>query len=72
MLVLYTDGLVERRDRSLRDGLETLAVAGAALRESSVAALVTGLLAHAVDERDDVCVLVASWTPDGTSTGPVR
>ena len=69
LLVLYTDGLVERRDRSLPDGLTALAVAGAALRESSVGALVTGLLAHAVDERDDVCVLVASWTP-GTSTRP--
>ena len=33
LLVLYTDGLVERRDRSLLDGLEVLATAGAELRE---------------------------------------
>jgi serine phosphatase RsbU (regulator of sigma subunit) len=63
LLVLYTDGLVERRDRSLREGLDTLAAAGAGLRQSPVSALVTGLVAHSVDERDDVCVLVASWTP---------
>ena len=66
--MLYTDGLVERRDRPLRDGLNALAVAGAALRETARSrTLVTGLLEHAGDERDDVCVLVAAWTPS-TST----
>jgi serine phosphatase RsbU (regulator of sigma subunit) len=63
LLVLYTDGLVERRDRPLPDGLHALATAGAALGEGSVSDLVTGLLVRAGDERDDVCVLVASWTP---------
>ncbi|WP_421733042.1 SpoIIE family protein phosphatase [Cellulomonas sp.] len=63
LLMLYTDGLVERRGRPLLDGLEDLATAGAALRESSVSALVSGLLTHAGDERDDVCVLVVSWSP---------
>ncbi|WP_456789215.1 SpoIIE family protein phosphatase [Cellulomonas sp. P5_C5] len=63
LLVLYTDGLVERRDRSLHDGLEALASAGAALLESSVAALVTGLLERAPADLDDVCVLVATWSP---------
>lgn len=63
LLMLYTDGLVERRGRPLLGGLEDLAAAGAALRESSVSALVTGLLTHAGDERDDVCVLVVSWSP---------
>lgn len=63
LLVLYTDGLVERRGRPLLDGLEDLADAGSALRESSVSALVTGLLTHAGDERDDVCVLVVEWSP---------
>ncbi|WP_421740240.1 SpoIIE family protein phosphatase [Cellulomonas sp.] len=61
LLMLYTDGLVERRGRPLLDGLEDLAESGAALRESSVSALVTGLLTHAGDERDDVCVLVVAW-----------
>ena len=32
LLVLYTDGLVERRDRTLREGLESLATVGPALR----------------------------------------
>ncbi|GEK23235.1 PP2C family protein-serine/threonine phosphatase [Cellulomonas xylanilytica] len=69
-LILYTDGLVERRDRPLLDGLEALASAGVALRETSVGALVTGLLGQARDERDDVCVLVASWTPGDPATRP--
>jgi hypothetical protein len=63
LLMLYTDGLVERRGQPLLDGLEDLADAGAALRESSVSELVAGLLTHAGDERDDVCVLVVSWNP---------
>lgn len=63
VLVLYTDGLVERRDRPLPDGLHALATAGAALGNGSVSDLVTGLLVRAGDVRDDVCVLVASWTP---------
>src|SRR6478609_3696654 len=67
LLVLYTDGLIERRNRSLREGLDALAEAGAALREptGSVSSLVTDLLAHAGDERDDVCVLVMAWSGDG-------
>jgi len=65
LLVLYTDGLVERRDRPLPDGLHALATAGPALGDGSVADLVTGLLARAGDQRDDVCVLVAAWTPHG-------
>jgi hypothetical protein len=62
LLVLYTDGLVERRDRPLGDGLEMFAAA-AARREGSVSSLVSGLLSHAADVSDDVCVLVASWSP---------
>ena len=63
LLVLYTDGLIERRDRALRTGLDALADAGAGLLEptGSVASLVTDLLAHGDDERDDVCVLVLTW-----------
>jgi serine phosphatase RsbU (regulator of sigma subunit)/anti-sigma regulatory factor (Ser/Thr protein kinase) len=63
-LLLYTDGLVERRDRSLDDGLALLgtaaaSVAGQPLGEA-VRTLTTSLLA---DERgrDDVCVLLLSW-----------
>ncbi|WP_456845338.1 PP2C family protein-serine/threonine phosphatase [Cellulomonas sp. P5_C6] len=67
LLVLYTDGLVERRDRPLAEGLDVLAEAAADLLEpsGSVTSLVTDLLAHAGGERDDVCVLVASWAGAG-------
>ena len=67
LLVLYTDGLIERRNRSLREGLDALAEASAALLEpgGSVSSLVTDLLVHAGDERDDVCVLVMAWSGDG-------
>lgn len=69
-LVLYTDGLVERRNRSLRAGLDALAEATAALLEppGSVGSLVDELLTHADVERDDVCVLVMSWSPPRPAT----
>ncbi|MEZ0448289.1 PP2C family protein-serine/threonine phosphatase [Cellulomonas sp. ICMP 17802] len=63
LLMLYTDGLVERRNRPLMAGLEVLADAGAAILgpSGSVRTLVTQLLDHAGDERDDVCALVMKW-----------
>ncbi|GAA4622688.1 SpoIIE family protein phosphatase [Cellulomonas oligotrophica] len=60
-LVLYSDGLVERRDRGLRDGVARLRSALAAappggsaaqVRDALVAALVDG------HQEDDVCLLV--------------
>ncbi|WP_127572185.1 SpoIIE family protein phosphatase [Georgenia faecalis] len=63
-LLLYTDGLIERRGRSLKVGLERLQEAAAQLRgldpEQTVADLTTTLLR---DERgrDDVCLLLLSW-----------
>lgn len=66
-IVLYTDGLVERRTRGLDVGLDLLVAAAqdvAARRpESAVADLVDRLLA---DEqvRDDVCVLLLLWSGD--------
>lgn len=67
-LLLYTDGLVERRDRPLDDGLAKLAQAAAhicsAPLDDAVRTLTSTLL---VDEhtRDDVCVLLLSWASDG-------
>lgn len=64
-VLLCTDGLFERRDRSLDEGLDRLRAAGAAVRASGlqegVRVLTDAMLA---DERgrDDVCVLVLSWT----------
>ncbi len=60
-VVLYTDGLIERRRRSFDDGLEVLALHSALTRRSPLPAFVEGLgsalHSDAVD-RDDVCILV--------------
>jgi serine phosphatase RsbU (regulator of sigma subunit) len=57
-LLLYTDGLVERRARPLDEGLERLRSAASAARESAVPFL-DGLLLRLVDERraDDIALL---------------
>jgi serine phosphatase RsbU (regulator of sigma subunit)/anti-sigma regulatory factor (Ser/Thr protein kinase) len=67
-LLLYTDGLIERRDRGLDDGLELLTAAAAAARtkplDVSVSTL-TQVLLEDEQSRDDVCVLLLSWAgPD--------
>ncbi|MFS0706251.1 SpoIIE family protein phosphatase [Cellulomonas sp. 179-A 9B4 NHS] len=60
-LVLYSDGLVERRDRTLRDGIAELRDALAATPPGASAeqvrdALVAGLVGR--HQEDDVCLLV--------------
>jgi PAS domain S-box-containing protein len=66
-LVLYTDGLVERRGEGLDDGMERLlAVAGALAGEgpgTAVAGLVDGLLTSA-GPADDVALLVVRLVPE--------
>jgi anti-sigma regulatory factor (Ser/Thr protein kinase) len=63
-LLLYTDGLVERRDSGLDERLDVLEQASADLvgppLDDAVSSLVARLL---VDEqhRDDVCVLLLEW-----------
>jgi PAS domain S-box-containing protein len=60
-LLLYTDGLVERRSRALDAGFEQLLAAVAAHRDDRAAALASALV-HALrpsDQSDDVCLLVA-------------
>jgi serine phosphatase RsbU (regulator of sigma subunit) len=57
-LLLYTDGLVERRDRPLTDGLAALGVAAAALGGDDVDELCDALLRElAGAPTDDVCLL---------------
>jgi anti-sigma regulatory factor (Ser/Thr protein kinase) len=63
-LLLYTDGLVERRDAGIDERLDVLErasadLAGAPLDEG-LALLVTKLLADE-QHRDDVCVLLMEW-----------
>lgn len=63
-LVLYTDGLIERRDRPLDDGLARLAEAGAAAAgdaEQLCQAVFDELLTG--DARDDVALLVMRALP---------
>src|SRR6266566_340556 len=57
LLLLYSDGLVERRDRSLDDGLATLARAARGIGDPERAiAAVLGALA-CTDPEDDTCLL---------------
>jgi serine/threonine-protein kinase RsbW len=64
-LLLYTDGLVERRDVGLDERLQVLERASVDLAgtplEDGVATLVARLLADE-QSRDDVCVLVLEWS----------
>lgn len=64
-LLLCTDGLFERRDRGIDEGLDLVALAtagseGAPLADT-VRSLTTRLLADE-STRDDVCVLLLQWT----------
>jgi serine phosphatase RsbU (regulator of sigma subunit)/PAS domain-containing protein len=61
LLVLYSDGLIERRDRPIDDGLEWLAERTRALRAESVETICQTLVERSFDTSptaDDICVLV--------------
>lgn len=65
-VLLYTDGLVERRGASLDDGLEELAAAVSARRSESVDTLVDGVLRQLVDGdggSDDIAVVAVRLLP---------
>ncbi|MQA35527.1 SpoIIE family protein phosphatase [Modestobacter roseus] len=63
-VVLYTDGLVERRDADLDDGLDRLVAAAAELAGTPVDQLCDALLARmAPDFADDVALLVLRISP---------
>jgi serine phosphatase RsbU (regulator of sigma subunit)/anti-sigma regulatory factor (Ser/Thr protein kinase) len=65
-LLLYTDGLVERRDMWLDEGLERLCVEAAAAAGSPPDALLDGLLRALVPAKggeDDVAALAVQLTP---------
>jgi anti-sigma regulatory factor (Ser/Thr protein kinase) len=58
ILVVYTDGLVERRDEPLDRGLERLAEAASRARTGSLTEISDGLLELVADDRhDDVALL---------------
>ncbi|WP_251152674.1 SpoIIE family protein phosphatase [Cellulosimicrobium sp. Marseille-Q4280] len=71
VLVLYTDGLVERRGESLREGLARLAdVASRTVRERPATEVADALLVRLVGDaaRDDVAVVVYA-VPEHVATG---
>ena len=64
-VVLYTDGLVERRDATIDDGLQLLVDAATALAGRPVEELCDELLAAiAPDQSDDVALLVLRVAPE--------
>lgn len=65
VVVLYTDGLVERRGRSIDVGLSTLASAGRRHAVDDVTELVDRLIADLTADGfgDDVVVVAARWNP---------
>ena len=63
-LLLYTDGLVERRDRSLDDGFARLAAAFEGAHEVPVGelgAVLSGEMLAGVTNADDVCLLALAF-----------
>jgi serine phosphatase RsbU (regulator of sigma subunit) len=69
VLVLYTDGLIERRNRDLDEGFAALARAAGDLRgrpaETVCATLMDRLLPDQ-EHEDDVCLLVLRVLPAGS------
>jgi len=61
IVVLYSDGLVERRDRGLREGIEALSGALSAVPDDASATQVCDALTSTLvdqHQEDDVCLLV--------------
>ncbi len=68
MLVLYTDGLVERRDRSLADGLTALEHALREAPDGTAEQVRDHLLSVLADrsQEDDLCLLVVRFPAEAT------
>lgn len=62
-VVLYTDGLLERRDRSLDAGLDQLCAAAEGLHEATTDEVCDALLARLVTEPEDDVALLVLRTP---------
>jgi serine phosphatase RsbU (regulator of sigma subunit) len=64
--LLYTDGLVERRDATLDDGLNRLAAAAAKHGTAPLPELVDAVITDLLDRpaADDVAVLAARRSSD--------
>ncbi|MCL3863167.1 SpoIIE family protein phosphatase [Actinotalea sp. K2] len=64
VLLLYTDGLIERRDRSLRDGLTALVDVSGRLGVQEAAGLGEELLSRLANAPEDDVALVVVRVPD--------
>jgi sigma-B regulation protein RsbU (phosphoserine phosphatase) len=63
VLCLYTDGLVERRDRPLDDGIARLRAATAAMDPERACASIMAAMAGYVTHTDDIAVLMLRRQP---------
>ena len=68
VLCLYTDGLVERRDRPLDDGIARLCAAATAADPERACASVMAAMASYVTHTDDVALLMLRRQPDLSTT----
>ncbi|WP_265520975.1 SpoIIE family protein phosphatase [Oerskovia flava] len=64
VLLFYTDGLIERRDRALRVGLDALVDASAAITAIDAAGIGEELLSRLADAPEDDVALVVLRIPD--------
>jgi len=65
-LLLYTDGLIERRGQILDEGLDHLTATATALGSEPPSILLEGLLAHALPEAgpaDDIALIAVRYLP---------
>lgn len=70
VLVLYTDGLIERRDRRMRDGLDALVEAAATFGRQDAAGVGEDLLSRLADSPEDDVAVVVVRIPDPQGDGP--
>jgi PAS domain S-box-containing protein len=71
VLVFYTDGLIERRDRSLREGIEALVAACATVTATDAAGIGEDLLSRLGDAPEDDMAVVVVRLPDPQGDRPV-
>ncbi|WP_371863355.1 SpoIIE family protein phosphatase [Cellulomonas terrae] len=73
VVVYYTDGLIERRDRGLRDGLGALSAVAAAVTARDAAGVGEELLSRLADHpEDDVAVVVVRVPSPLDTSGRTR
>jgi len=71
VLVLYTDGLIERRDRALLQGLAALREAAERVTATDAAGIGEDLLARLADNPEDDVAVVVVRIPDPAADGSV-